>query len=123
MYELLSDFLNGNTTEQTVFRGDDITCTVNNNTFPCLSQWYHGNNSCPLSCAETIKTHLLGEYLCKTKCNVIGTEHSFNTMKAFVAEAPTSPPSSTSGKFYVAIQTRNSLVWWKATIIFCEQTK
>lgn len=97
----LSDFLDRNTTEENVVRGDEITCATKNNTFSCINQWYIGNNSCPLSCDETITTHLVGEYLCTVKCDVRGTEYNFKALKAVVVEATTSPPPSQSGKVYV----------------------
>src|SRR6218665_1790699 len=97
IYEFLSDFLDRNLTEKSVVRGDDITCSVKHNSFPCINQWYIGNNSCPLSCDETITTHSLGNYLCVVKCNVRGTDYFFKAMKVVVVEMATSPPPSTSG--------------------------
>ena len=92
-------------TERSAFRGDEITCIADNNTFNCSSQWYHDNyNTCPLSCEKTIKTHLLGEYMCMVKCYIRGTDYPpFKVLKAVVAEAPTPPPPSTAGEFYVTI--------------------
>jgi len=92
-------FVEGNTREQNVVRGDKITCIASNSTFSCSSQWYHGNYTCPLSCDETITTHLLGEYLCMVRCIVRGKDYSFEAMKVVVVEATTSPPPSARGKF------------------------
>lgn len=95
----LSDFIGGNKTEQNVVRGDKITCFANNNTFPCTNQWYHDNYTCPLSCDETITTHLLGKYMCTLKCNVRGTDYFFEALKVLVVEVTTSAPWLPSGKF------------------------
>src|SRR6218665_1247933 len=99
MYKRLSDFVEGNTIEQYVIRGEMITCFARNNTFPCASQWYHDNYTCPLSCDESIKTHLLGEYLCTVKCHVRGRDYYFDALKAFVADPIADPFLSTAGKF------------------------
>lgn len=95
-------------TEQRVVRGDKITCIVKNNTFSCINQWYHGKNSCPLSCDDIITTHLPGEYLCTVKCDVRGIDHYFEVLKFTVVEATTSPPPSTSGEFQVTSLTRQA---------------
>lgn len=81
--------------EQKVFRGDEITCTARSNTFPCINQWYHENNTFD----ETITTNLLGEYLCKVKCHVRGIDYSFEALKAFVADHARSTLPITAGKF------------------------
>lgn len=89
-------------TERSAFRGDEITCIADNNTFNCSSQWYHDNyNTCPLSCEKIIKAHLIGAYLCRVKCYVRGNDYPFDVLKAVVAEPPTSPSPSFKGKFYL----------------------
>lgn len=83
--------------EQQVFRGNEITCTVRGNTFPCIYQWHHEN----YTFHEVITANLLGEYLCKVKCRIRGTDYFFVALKAVVVEATSSSTQLTSGKFRV----------------------
>src|SRR6218665_1329587 len=94
-FEFLSDFLDGQTIEKSVIRGEEVTCVSNNNTFPCTNQWYIGETSCPLSCDATITTHVLGKYLCRLKCNVRGLDYFFDALNATVIDAATSSPPTT----------------------------
>ena len=90
-------------TEQKIVRGKKITCSASNTTFPCSSQWYHSNDTCILSCDETITAHLLGEYLCMVKCFVRGTDY-FEALNVFIVQAEKSPGSLTLGTFSVTFK-------------------
>lgn len=104
--------------------GAKITCIAKNNTFSCINQWYHGNNSCPLSCDESIVTHLPGEYLCTVKCNIRSKEYVTNVTKVVViVEASTLLPLSTSGEFLVASFsiTFKYSVWRFFLVLWCHR--
>src|SRR6218665_1339703 len=78
----LSDFVSGNMIEQKVFKGDKITCTTGSNTFPCSNLWYHDDKTFD----ATITTDSLGEYLCRVQCRIRGTDYTFLSLKAYVAD-------------------------------------